>query len=586
MARPAPTLDPHDRDATLGQRAWPWYRNAAILGVVALVIALAWALIFSDNGLQRFSYAYLVGFCFVLTITLGSLFFVVITHLFKAGWCAAIRRIPELIAGNLLTLAVMALPLVLLVWTHTGSPYIWAQSEEDIAAIGYHGDGHYGDDHHGDEAHDGDHDPGDAPFANFSQTRGDGPTPVGDDTFNDEPAPAATPEPGPDDVNHSGPLVVRGDEADPTIVHTDPPHHDELDPHDDPDLAYADDHNSYEATANDIADPDGDGFVSSADYASLVGYMIPKKQPWLTPWFWTIRVILYFAILVALGWWYLRSSKKQDVDGQPGHTLRREAFSPFATIGFALALTFLSFDLVMSLDPAWYSTMFGVYFFAGSFLSSLCVLALAVMGLQRLGYVRSATIEHLHDVGKLMFAFTFFWGYIAFSQYMLIWYASFPETAYWFQIRGATTVTGLAETGSAWSWVILILLFGHLLVPFAFLLSRHVKRNRTLLAIAAVWLLVMHYLDLLWIIMPQHASPHLALSVPEIGCVVGLTALAFAGVVRLARDTPLVAIADPRMHESLALDTTAAAPLYPNPDTPADAHKPAPGTTDLHPTPA
>ena len=122
----------------------------------------------------------------------------------------------------------------------------------------------------------------------------------------------------------------------------------------------------------------------------------------------------------------------------------------------------------MSLNPHWFSTIFGVYYFAGSVLSSLIIITLLAQWLQRAGRVRNAiTLEHYHDLGKLTFAFVFFWGYIGFSQYMLIWYANLPEETQFFVPR----------TLGAWKSVSLILLVCHLLIPFAGLLSRHAKRR-------------------------------------------------------------------------------------------------------------
>ncbi len=140
-----------------------------------------------------------------------------------------------------------------------------------------------------------------------------------------------------------------------------------------------------------------------------------------------------------------------------------------------LTVTGAAFDMFMSLDPHWYSTMFGVYFFAGSAVSFFGVIILIAFLLQRGGFLaRSIDTEHYHDLGKFLFGFVFFWGYIAFSQYMLLWYANIPEETEWFARHGATTVKNVI-TGDApfhyavsgWSAVVLAILFGQLLIPFA-----------------------------------------------------------------------------------------------------------------------
>ncbi|MEX0887226.1 MAG: hypothetical protein WD009_12400 [Phycisphaeraceae bacterium] len=277
-------------------------------------------------------------------------------------------------------------------------------------------------------------------------------------------------------------------------------------------------------------------------------HYVQLKRVWLNIPFFVARWVVYFGILSGIGLWYWRQSTLQDTTGDASLTRRMEIFSAPATLLFAFTLTAVAFDLLMSLDPLWYSTIFGVYYFAGSFMGGLAMLILVLMGLQRWGHLQSVTAEHFHDLGKLMFAFVFFWGYIAFSQYMLLWYASLPETAYWFELHGFTTATG-KQTG--WSYVGLVLLFGHLLIPFVALLPRWVKRSRKLLAFWAIWLLVVHWIDLWWVVMPLYDSTQISLGVIEIAVLVGVLAIFLAGGARLAAGTSLVPTKDPRLSESL-----------------------------------
>jgi len=147
----------------------------------------------------------------------------------------------------------------------------------------------------------------------------------------------------------------------------------------------------------------------------------------------------------------------------------------------------------MSLDPHWYSTIFGVYVLAGGGLAFFAALILVCLGLRRAGILREqVTLEHYHDLGKWLFALTVFWTYIAFSQYLLIWYANIPEETVWFKIRLAGSWRGFSA----------MLLFGHFIVPFAVLLPRASKRNLRVLGAAAVWMLAMHFVDVYWMIMP------------------------------------------------------------------------------------
>ena len=145
---------------------------------------------------------------------------------------------------------------------------------------------------------------------------------------------------------------------------------------------------------------------------------------------------------------------------------------------FGFSLTGFVFDWIMSLNPHWFSTIFGVYFFAGCMLSALSAIVLLSLTLKQRGLIGGAiNHDHYHDLGKLMFAFTFFWGYIAFSQYMLIWYANLPEETQFYSPR---------LIGN-WTVITLVLLFVHLLIPFPGLLSRHVKRKNSVIAFWAVW---------------------------------------------------------------------------------------------------
>jgi hypothetical protein len=157
------------------------------------------------------------------------------------------------------------------------------------------------------------------------------------------------------------------------------------------------------------------------------------------------------------------------------------------------------------------------------------------------GFDRAITLEHYHDLGKLLFSFVFFWGYIAFSQYMLIWYANIPEETRWLLVRQT----------NGWQWIGLLLVFGHLLVPFLGLLSRHVRRHRAALAGWSALLLVMHWLDLYWLVMPTYSPAALPFGLADVLCLVGIGSLYLAAVVHVAADRALVPLRDPRLDESL-----------------------------------
>lgn len=280
-----------------------------------------------------------------------------------------------------------------------------------------------------------------------------------------------------------------------------------------------------------------------------------QKRSWMNPWFWTLRVVLYFVIWCWIASYYRRQSLLQDETGDVALTSQMQYWSGICTVILGLTLTGAAGDFIMSLDPHWYSTMFGVYYFAGAFLGGWALLILITRMLHAAGYLsRSVTIEHYHDLGKYLFAFTFFWGYIAFGQYMLLWYANIPEEIQWFSRHGATTVH---QNITGWSYVILLLLFCQLLIPFAGLMSRHIKRQVGVLVVWAFWVLAFHYLDVYWMVMPEYhvdGGPHLTgLSIlVDVAALLGMGGLLTAVLLRLMAPHSLRPAADPRLPEALA----------------------------------
>ena len=273
--------------------------------------------------------------------------------------------------------------------------------------------------------------------------------------------------------------------------------------------------------------------------------ILAGKAGFLNPTFFTVRVVIYFLIWSVLAWFFFRTSVKQDASGDPALTLRMERVSAPGMILFALSLNFAAFDLLMSLDPHWFSTIFGVYYFAGSVVVFCALMPILMVWLQSTGRLRHAlTREHYHDFGKLLFAFTVFWAYIAFSQYMLIWYAHLPEETGWFLKR---------QTGS-WVWVSLGLLFGHFVVPFLILISRLFKRRPGLLALAGAWMIVMHWIDMYWLAGPEFSPTGPHVGVVDVLVFFGMGGLFFLVWALRLRRHPLVPERDPRLAESLAFE--------------------------------
>jgi len=272
------------------------------LGLLVAAIGIGMAFFFGEaaGGYRRFSFAYLTSFSFLLSTSLGCLFFVIIQHLTKAAWGVTVRRIAEIFAMCLIPLALLFLPIVVPVIFGKAELYPWNQA-------GW--------------------------------------------------------------LEGNSPL-----------------------------------------------------FRMKLDYLSR-------------NWF-VIRWIAYFAIWAFFAWNFFGKSTKQDETGDVGLTLKMQKSSTWMMIVFASTIVFASFDLEMSLSPLWFSTMFPVYFFAGGVLGGLAAITLTALLLQRSGRVTDEiTVDQYHDLAKLMFGFTFFWGYIAFSQFLLIWYANIPEETFWYRFR-------------------------------------------------------------------------------------------------------------------------------------------------------
>lgn len=275
---------------------------------------------------------------------------------------------------------------------------------------------------------------------------------------------------------------------------------------------------------------------------------LAQKLPYLNPTFFGIRAIVYFAVWWFTARYFLGRSLAQDESRDAELTLRLERRSYVAILLYAVTVTFAAIDWLMSLLPEWYSTIFGLYYYSGCMVAVMAVLVLVAIALQASGRLTEAiTVEHYHDLGKLLFTFVVFWGYIAFSQYLLIWYANIPEETHWFLLR---------QNGD-WKWVSLALLFGHLLIPFVALLSRHVKRQKYLLGFWAVWTLLAHWLDLYWVVMPSVKTDtpgRPPFSAIDVCLLVGLLGLYAAAVVRTMSNRPLIPLGDPRLEESLEFE--------------------------------
>jgi hypothetical protein len=272
--------------------------------------------------------------------------------------------------------------------------------------------------------------------------------------------------------------------------------------------------------------------------------LIAWKQPYLNVPFFLARAALYFVVWSAIALWARGLSRRQDRAADPVAAARLRRYSAALLIPLSLTTTFAAFDWLMSLQPLWYSTIFGVYAFAGGFVAGIALVAVTAAGLRGAGLVPGLSSEHLHDLGKLLLAFTVFWAYIAFSQFFLIWYGNIPEETVFYRVR---LVGGFKLIGVA-------LAVGHFALPFFFLLSRQVKRNAATLVGAALWLLAMHFVDVYWLVIPAIQGLGARPGLVDIAALMTVGGVFLAGFGWLLVKSPLYPAFDPRLAESLAFE--------------------------------
>lgn len=271
--------------------------------------------------------------------------------------------------------------------------------------------------------------------------------------------------------------------------------------------------------------------------------LIEHKAAWLNVPFFIIRTAFY---LLLWSFFALRLSSlslaQAASDADPEALLARmRRLSAGSLPALALTLTFASFDWLMSLEPTWLSTVYGIYFFAGGIVAALAVLVLIASGLRNAGLVgEEIAASHLHAAGKLLLAMVIFWAYIAFVQLLIIWIADEPKEVPFF----------LRRSTHGWAWVSALLGIVHFGIPFLLLLSRDLKRNFRSLSFISAWLLFAHWLDLYWLVIPV-ASEVPTLHLADLGTM--LVIIGGAGLVASLRfrDKPLLATADPSFADAL-----------------------------------
>ncbi len=271
---------------------------------------------------------------------------------------------------------------------------------------------------------------------------------------------------------------------------------------------------------------------------------LDSKRAYLNLGFWVVRAVFFLGFFIIAAQLLKRFSVRQDKDGNPKFTiwLRRVSFISLPL--FALCITFAAYDWFLGLQYRWFSTMFGVYIFAGAAGSSMALLVLVITALRKAGYLTNVvTVEHYHIMGKWMLAFCIFWAYIGFGQYMLIWYANMPEETRYFLVRNT----------ESWWYLSMLLVFGRFLGPFVILLLQSIKKHPHQLCYVAAWTLFMQLLDMYLVVLPALHGTGIHLSLWDFVALIAMGAtLAFA-FLRIVGKTSLFPVRDPRLIESLKL---------------------------------
>ena len=271
--------------------------------------------------------------------------------------------------------------------------------------------------------------------------------------------------------------------------------------------------------------------------------VIAAKVAYLNWKFFALRILVFGIGVLIFRHIIVGNSIKQDTSGDQSLTDSNVGWSIGFIPFFAIFFSLFSVDLLMSLMPTWYSTIYGIYAFSGMFQSFLAFFAIVIVIFKKSSFIKGyITEEHQHDVVKYLKGFTVFWAYIAFSQFMLIWYANIPEETEFFLMRSQ----------GGWTGVSMSLLFLRFIVPFIVLLPRWVKRTDTAVIAVSILVLIMQYVDIFWLVYPNFFEGNLVFGIPELGMMIGFTGLFLWTFTHFLSKNSIVAVKDPRMHEAVA----------------------------------
>ncbi len=283
---------------------------------------------------------------------------------------------------------------------------------------------------------------------------------------------------------------------------------------------------------NTLYVPDGENFDA----------IINGKKGYLNLPFFMIRMFAYFTLWIMMYRMIRNQSLNEDINGGDGYWRKLRVYSTIFIIIFAVTSSTAAWDWVLSIDTHWFSTMFGWYVFASWFVSALAAITLMVIWLREQGYLMQLSSSHLHDMGKYVFAFSIFWTYIWFSQFMLIYYANIPEESVYFVER--------LRSGQ-YSWIFYSNIFLNFIFPFLVLMTRDSKRHTIFLKIACTAILIGHWMDFYLMITPATLGENGGFGLFEIGSAIIFASAFIFVVLRALAKAPLVAKNHPMLEESL-----------------------------------
>ncbi len=271
--------------------------------------------------------------------------------------------------------------------------------------------------------------------------------------------------------------------------------------------------------------------------------VLQHKSLYLNVPFFLGRALLYFTAWFAMAYFLNRWSLEQDDAGSRQLSRRLQLLSSAGLVVYGLTVTFASIDWAMSLEPHWFSTMYGVLFIAGQGLCAFAfIVAVTVLLARRKPLSDFITPAHYHDLGKLMLAFVMFWSYVAFSQYLIIWAGNLPEEIPWY----------LKRLQGGWGWVGLLLILFHFVLPFLLLLPAGANRNPRLLAGVAALVVLMRFVDVFWLIRPVFSQPRFELDWMDLAAPIGIGGVWLAAFLGELEERPLLPRNDPEFQEALA----------------------------------